>query len=71
MERAIFIYTTVEGLVEGQGLCWLQSFENVEVRRRMNVNTVWLDGQRKGVFRIYVLEEEQIFCKMSVRPSEC
>ena len=40
----LYIYTSVDGLVDGQGLYWLQRFENVEARRRMNVNTILLDG---------------------------
>ena len=37
------IYASLEGLVDRKELCWLQIFEIVEARRRMNVNTILLD----------------------------
>ena len=38
------IYAGFEGFVDREELCWLQRFENVEVRRRTNVNTILVDG---------------------------
>ena len=38
------IYVGFDGLVDGEELCWLQRLENVEARRRTNVDTILVDG---------------------------